>query len=86
MRSPPCSTRTTSTRCRSPVSAPANLVAILDNYPRSEEMRGAVSDAAMIGAEERLVVTPSFRVVQVNGEAEVYTLTARARYPDGSYW
>lgn len=64
----------------------ANLFAILDNYPRFDEMLNNVSEAELIGAEERLVLTPSFRVVQVVGEAEVHTVTARARYPDGSHW
>jgi len=56
------------------------------NYPRFNEMRNNISEAELIGAEERLVIAPSFRVVQVVGQAEVYTDTARARYPDGSYW
>lgn len=64
----------------------ANLFAILDNFPRFDEMRDNLSEAEVIGADERWVLTPSFRVVQVVGEAEVYTVTARARYPDGSHW
>ena len=64
----------------------ANLFAILDNYPRFDEMRNNISETEVIGAEERLVITPSFRVVQVVGQAEMYTVTARARYPDGSHW
>jgi len=63
-----------------------NLFAILDSYPRFEEMRDNLSETELIGAEEHWVLTPSFRMVQVVGEAEVYTVTARARYPDGSNW
>ncbi|MEO6294509.1 MAG: nuclear transport factor 2 family protein [Candidatus Limnocylindria bacterium] len=64
----------------------ANLFAILDNFPDFEQMRNNVSNAELIGAEARWVLTPNFTVVQVVGEAEVYTVTGRARYPDGSLW
>jgi len=64
----------------------ANLFAILDNFPDFEQMRNNVSEAELIGVEERWVLTPNYTVVQVVGEAEVYTVTGRARYPDGSHW
>jgi len=64
----------------------ANLFAILDNFPRFDEMRDSVSMAQLIGAEDRWVITPNFTVVQVVGDAEVYTITGRATYPDGLHW
>lgn len=64
----------------------ANLFAILDNFPRFDEMRNNITDAELIGAEERWVLTPNYTVVQVVGEAEVYTVIGRARYPDGAHW
>ncbi len=64
----------------------ANLFAILDNFPDFEQMRNNISEAELIGVEERWVLTPNYTVVQVVGDAEVYTVTGRARYPDGSHW
>jgi hypothetical protein len=63
-----------------------NLIAILENYPSMDQMRDAMENPQLIGADDRWVMTPNFRVVQVVGDSEVFTVTGAVRYPDGSYW
>ena len=63
-----------------------NLIAMLENYPGMDQMRDAMENPQLIGAEDKWVMTPNFRVVQVEGDADVHTVTAAVRYPDGSYW
>jgi hypothetical protein len=68
------------------VRGAANMAAIVENYPRRDELRDAIDDAAIVGAEDRWVLTPGFAVVKATGTEDVYTVTARVRYPDGAYW
>jgi len=63
-----------------------NLFAILDNYPRADEMRELLTEAEIIGDEGRWVLTPNYTVVEVEGASDVYTVTAHVRYPDSSHW
>ena len=64
----------------------ANVRAALETYPGGLD-RGGVADAAeVIGGEDRWVMTPNFSVLKVTGTADVYTVVARATYPDGSRW
>ena len=63
-----------------------NLIATLQNYPGVDQMRDAMQNPQLLGAEDRWVMGPNFRVVQVVGDADSYTATAAVRYPDGSYW
>jgi hypothetical protein len=63
-----------------------NLIGMLQNYPGMDEMRDAMENPQLIGTEDRWVMGPNFRVVQVEGSSDVYTVTGAVRYPDGSYW
>jgi SnoaL-like domain len=61
-----------------------NLIAMLEKYPNLDQM--AMENTQLIGADDRWIMTPNFRVVQVEGDADVFTATAAVRYPDESYW
>lgn len=62
----------------------ANLFAILSNYPGGEPQTIAVD--AIVGAEDRWVVTPSYQPMRVEGAGDQYTAVAHITYPDGSDW
>ncbi len=65
---------------------PDNALAIMANYPGASGTPIPLVDAEVHGAEDQWVVAPNFTVIQVVGAAEVYTVNARVRYPDGSSW
>jgi hypothetical protein len=68
------------------VRGAANMAAIIDHYPGGLEMGDAMTDATIIGTDERWVMTPGFAAIKVVGADDVYIVTGRVRYPDGSYW
>jgi hypothetical protein len=63
-----------------------NAMAIAANYPGLETVQDGFTDAQLHRADDRWLITPGFAAVKVVGSNDVYTVTARVRYPDGSHW
>jgi ketosteroid isomerase-like protein len=57
-----------------------NHRAILDNYPRREEVRGELG--RIIGSEDKWVTTPSFTLLKIVGTGDTYTVLAKVTYPE----
>ena len=58
-----------------------NYRAIHENYP------GGTPDSEIdrvVGTEDRLVMTPSFTPMRIEGAGDTFTVEAKAGYPDGS--
>ena len=64
----------------------ANLRAMFEGYPGGLSTTAHAGATTVIGGEDRWVVTPNFTVVRVTGTSDVFTIVARAAYPDGSEW
>jgi SnoaL-like domain len=66
----------------------ANMRRVFEGYPGGGLERGLVDEqsAAIVGSEERYVVSPSMTLIRVDGGGEFYTVTYTTRYPDGSRW
>lgn len=62
-----------------------NAIAMREQYPGGEQL-GKVERHAVVGADDRWVVTPSWTVVRIMGTSDRYTYVLRTRYPDGSNW
>ena len=64
-----------------------NMRAMLESYPGAEgSAPGSVEDADFVEAPERFAVTPAYTLVRVDGSGDLHVITARIRYPDGSWW
>jgi SnoaL-like domain len=61
-----------------------NLLAIVSNYPGGEPRSGRVD--AVVGAEDRWIVSPSYQPMRLEGAGDQYTAIAHVIYPDGSDW
>jgi ketosteroid isomerase-like protein len=59
-----------------------NSVQIHKEYPANvdQEFR------SIAGSEDSWTFTPMFSAVQIAGTGDVYTVEARARYPDDKFW
>jgi ketosteroid isomerase-like protein len=66
------------------VRGPANLRAILENYPGG--LGEAVAEPEYHGRDEDWVITPAFTVVRVTDGVNAGTGLVKVRYPDGSQW
>jgi hypothetical protein len=64
----------------------ANEIAIMKNYPDAQRLPDLLGSPEFVGADAQWIMTPGFRVVRVEGDRSTYTVTAHARYPDGSHW
>ena len=57
-----------------------NHRAILENYPRREEMKGELD--RIVGSEDKWVSTPSFTLLKIVGTGDNYTVLAKVAYAD----
>ena len=61
----------------------ANIRAVAENYP------GGLPEGRadrVVGSEDKWVLGPSFTLLRIEGTGDVYTVLAKAQYPDGSTW
>jgi SnoaL-like domain len=57
-----------------------NHRAILENYPRRDEMKGELE--RIVGSEDKWVSTPSFTLLKIVGKGDSYTVLAKVAYAD----
>lgn len=64
-----------------------NMRAILEGFPDSTGGAPATAEGIqVVEPDAQWVMSPAFTLVKVQGNLDRYTVTTRARYPDGSYW
>jgi SnoaL-like domain len=65
------------------IRGPANLRAILENYPGGVDLEAA---PAYHGRDEEWAITPGYTVVRVTDNGKTGTAVLKIRYADGSEW
>ena len=64
-----------------------NMRAILQGFPDSRGGPPAeAEDITVVEPAQQWAMSPSFTLVQVQGDFDRYTVTMRAHYPDDTYW
>src|SRR6266498_2653322 len=61
-----------------------NSIATFEHYPGAQEIDTV--QPQVFGGEDRWLLSPTFRVLTVEGSGDRFTWIAKVRYPDGSLW